>query len=182
LTKIKIKAQIKKRDAQTKVLLHLPSTLNFIPMSLHDDSTPVKPQLTLASDESVGDRVLQRNQGSVVPQGDTTPSTHKLPRVTHTIFSLEIFKKLSLLDKLLSPLIILVMIVGVVIGEFAPNVQEAFDTVRFDSVSVRKSTVSSCGNATLKMRLFDLSHCNWPHSYDVAHPNKSAIRKTTDSV
>ncbi|GLB37286.1 putative arsenical-resistance protein ACR3 [Lyophyllum shimeji] len=48
----------------------------------------------------------------------------------------EIFNKLGLLDKLLSPLIILVMIVGVVIGEFVPNVQEAFDTVRFDSVSV----------------------------------------------
>ena len=31
------------------------------------------------------------------------------------------------------------MILGVVIGEFAPHVQEAFDTVRFDSVSVRTS-------------------------------------------
>ncbi|KAH0589238.1 hypothetical protein H2248_005000 [Termitomyces sp. 'cryptogamus'] len=48
----------------------------------------------------------------------------------------EIFKKLSLFDKLLSPLIILVMIVGVVIGEFVPGIQAAFDTVRFNSVSV----------------------------------------------
>ncbi|KAG6920091.1 hypothetical protein DXG01_010159 [Tephrocybe rancida] len=48
----------------------------------------------------------------------------------------EIFKKLSLLDKLLSPLIILVMIIDVVIGEFVPGVQAAFDTVRFNSVSV----------------------------------------------
>lgn len=30
------------------------------------------------------------------------------------------------------------MIIGVIIGEFVPNVQEAFDTVRFDSVSVRE--------------------------------------------
>lgn len=30
------------------------------------------------------------------------------------------------------------MILGVVIGEFAPHTQEAFDTARFDSVSVRE--------------------------------------------
>ncbi|KAG6862339.1 hypothetical protein C0995_016037 [Termitomyces sp. Mi166 len=48
----------------------------------------------------------------------------------------EIFKNLSLLDKLLSPLIILVMIIGVVIGEYVPGVQAAFDTVRFNNVSV----------------------------------------------
>ncbi|KAG5640808.1 hypothetical protein DXG03_006955 [Asterophora parasitica] len=47
-----------------------------------------------------------------------------------------ILKELSLLDKLLSPLIVVVMIIGVVIGVFVPNVQKAFDTVRFDSVSV----------------------------------------------
>ncbi|KAF8345285.1 sodium bile acid symporter family-domain-containing protein [Amanita rubescens] len=47
-----------------------------------------------------------------------------------------IFLGLSIQDRLLSPLIIVVMIVGVVIGEFCPNVQHAFDTVRFDSVSV----------------------------------------------
>ena len=29
------------------------------------------------------------------------------------------------------------MILGVIIGEFAPHVQEAFDTARFDGVSVR---------------------------------------------
>ncbi len=49
-----------------------------------------------------------------------------------------IFLGLSIQDRLLSPLIIMVMIVGVVIGEFCPNVQQAFDTVRFDSVSVRQ--------------------------------------------
>jgi hypothetical protein len=30
------------------------------------------------------------------------------------------------------------MVVGVVIGEFVPNVQKAFDTARFNSVSVRE--------------------------------------------
>lgn len=58
----------------------------------------------------------------------------------------EIFKKLSLLDKLLSPLIILVMIIGVVIGEFVPGVQAAFDTVRFSSVSVRKLKFATVHN------------------------------------
>ncbi|KDR70682.1 hypothetical protein GALMADRAFT_229986 [Galerina marginata CBS 339.88] len=47
-----------------------------------------------------------------------------------------LFKKLGILDRLLSPLIILFMIVGVIIGEFAPGIQQAFDTVRFHSVSV----------------------------------------------
>jgi arsenite transporter len=53
---------------------------------------------------------------------------------------LELFKRLSMLDRLLTPLIILAMIIGVVIGEFVPHVQQAFDTVRFDSVSVRTYT------------------------------------------
>ncbi|KAF8909648.1 sodium bile acid symporter family-domain-containing protein [Gymnopilus junonius] len=47
-----------------------------------------------------------------------------------------LFKKLGILDRLLSPLIILFMIIGVIIGEFAPSIQQAFDTVRFHSVSV----------------------------------------------
>lgn len=48
----------------------------------------------------------------------------------------ELFKRLSIFDRLLSPLIILAMIIGVLIGEFTPHVQQAFDTVRFNSVSV----------------------------------------------
>jgi hypothetical protein len=50
----------------------------------------------------------------------------------------DLFKKLSIVDRLLTPLILVTMVVGVVIGKFAPNVQRAFDTVRFDSVSVRE--------------------------------------------
>lgn len=38
----------------------------------------------------------------------------------------------------MTPLILLCMIVGVIIGEFVANVQHAFDTVRFKSVSVRE--------------------------------------------
>ncbi|KAG1763676.1 sodium bile acid symporter family-domain-containing protein [Suillus occidentalis] len=47
-----------------------------------------------------------------------------------------LFQKLSILDRLLTPAILVCMIVGVVIGEFAPGVQQAFDTVKFYSVSV----------------------------------------------
>jgi hypothetical protein len=53
----------------------------------------------------------------------------------------ELFKKLSILDRLLSPAILFVMVIGVVIGEFVPNVQKAFDTARFDSVSIRKQHI-----------------------------------------
>jgi len=49
-----------------------------------------------------------------------------------------LLQKLSILDRLLTPLIILAMILGVIIEEFAPHVREAFDTARFDSVSVRE--------------------------------------------
>ncbi|KAG0694874.1 sodium bile acid symporter family-domain-containing protein [Suillus ampliporus] len=47
-----------------------------------------------------------------------------------------LFQKLSILDRLLTPAILVCMVVGVVIGEFVPGVQQAFDTVKFYSVSV----------------------------------------------
>ncbi|KAF8448749.1 sodium bile acid symporter family-domain-containing protein [Boletus edulis BED1] len=47
-----------------------------------------------------------------------------------------LFQRLNILDRLLTPLILVFMVVGVLIGEFVPGVQPAFDTVRFDSVSV----------------------------------------------
>ncbi|KAK2464885.1 hypothetical protein APHAL10511_002961 [Amanita phalloides] len=46
------------------------------------------------------------------------------------------FAGLSIQDRLLSPMIITAMIIGVVIGEFCPNIQHTFDTVRLYSVSV----------------------------------------------
>ncbi|KAG6824625.1 hypothetical protein H0H92_006314 [Tricholoma furcatifolium] len=47
-----------------------------------------------------------------------------------------VFKQLGLLDKLLSPLIIATMIIGVVLGEYVPSIQPAFDTVRFDTIAI----------------------------------------------
>ncbi|KAI0703383.1 sodium bile acid symporter family-domain-containing protein [Cerioporus squamosus] len=44
-------------------------------------------------------------------------------------------KKLSVLDRLLTPAILICMIVGVLIGNFVSGVQAAFDTARFQSVS-----------------------------------------------
>ena len=61
------------------------------------------------------------------------------PSTINNLFS-DIFKKLGILDKLLSPLIILFMILGVVTGEFAPHIQQAFDAIDFHGVSVREST------------------------------------------
>ncbi|KAI0745817.1 arsenical-resistance protein ACR3 [Earliella scabrosa] len=46
-----------------------------------------------------------------------------------------LLKKLSILDRLLTPAILLCMIGGVLIGNFVPGVQDAFDTARFHSVS-----------------------------------------------
>ncbi|KIK73605.1 hypothetical protein PAXRUDRAFT_836229 [Paxillus rubicundulus Ve08.2h10] len=47
-----------------------------------------------------------------------------------------LFQKLGIFDRLLTPLILICMVIGVVIGEFVPGVQPAFDTVQFNSVSV----------------------------------------------
>lgn len=53
----------------------------------------------------------------------------------HTYTAL--MKKLGILDRLLTPAILLCMIAGVLIGNYVPGVQEAFDTARFQSVSAR---------------------------------------------
>ncbi|KAH9913903.1 arsenical-resistance protein [Epithele typhae] len=51
-----------------------------------------------------------------------------------------LMKKLGILDRLLSPAILICMVVGVLIGNFVPGVQEAFDTARFQSVSAPIAT------------------------------------------
>lgn len=47
-----------------------------------------------------------------------------------------LLKNLGFLDRYLLVWILLAMIIGVVIGYYAPNVQESFQTVQFGSVSV----------------------------------------------
>lgn len=49
-----------------------------------------------------------------------------------------LFRELSLFDKLLTPLILVFMIIGIVIGEFSPSIRDALNTVQFHSVSVRE--------------------------------------------
>lgn len=66
---------------------------------------------------------------------------------------------MSLVDRLLTPTILVCMIIGVVIGEFVPNVQEAFDTVKLKGVSVRESSPPLCQN---------VSSLNFPHSSAIA--------------
>ncbi|KAI0645666.1 sodium bile acid symporter family-domain-containing protein [Trametes meyenii] len=46
-----------------------------------------------------------------------------------------LMKKLSILDRMLTPAILLCMVAGVLIGNYVPGVQQAFDTARFQSVS-----------------------------------------------
>ena len=47
------------------------------------------------------------------------------------------FMELSWTDRLLTPAILLSMITGVIIGEFVPGVQHAFDLAQFRGVSAR---------------------------------------------
>ena len=47
------------------------------------------------------------------------------------------FKELSILDQLLTPLVFITMVVGVVLGEFAPSIRNALNTAKFDGVSIR---------------------------------------------
>jgi ACR3 family arsenite transporter len=51
-------------------------------------------------------------------------------------YTLALLRKLGFLDRFLVVWILLAMIIGVIIGYFAPNVQESFETVQFGSVSV----------------------------------------------
>ncbi|KAI9571033.1 arsenical-resistance protein [Boletus coccyginus] len=78
-------------------------------------------------------------------QGQVEGSCNRAPRPLDTAGSHPeiltnapkvLFQKLSILDRLLTPLILVCMVVGVLIGEFVPGVQPAFDTVEFDGVSV----------------------------------------------
>jgi hypothetical protein len=84
-----------------------------------------------------------------VHEGDTSRVVAKgylfstfMVHETDTV-AVDLFKKLSILDRILTPVILIAMVVGVIIGEFAPNVQRAFDTARFDSVSARESSHST---------------------------------------
>ena len=47
------------------------------------------------------------------------------------------FKELSILDRLLTPSVFIAMVVGVLIGEFAPNVRTTLNTAKFNGVSIR---------------------------------------------
>jgi hypothetical protein len=64
------------------------------------------------------------------------------------------------------------MVVGVVIGEFVSGVQDAFDTVRLNDVSVRMYL-----NFILLLSnfIYILSHCCRTPRYDVAYPHKSSV-------
>ena len=54
-----------------------------------------------------------------------------------------ILKGLSWLDRFLAPLVLLAMILGVVIGKFAPNVDSVLNGAKFEGVSARKFGPSS---------------------------------------
>lgn len=70
---------------------------------------------TLRPVDSLTDRMLSEN------------NSHHDPAAPQALF-----QKLSILDRLLTPAILVCMIVGVVIGEFVPGVQQAFDTVKLE--------------------------------------------------
>jgi ACR3 family arsenite transporter len=65
-----------------------------------------------------------------------TPNARTITDEEHVLAPRLLFKRLSILDRLLTPAILVCMILGVVIGEFAPHVQKSFDTARFNSVSI----------------------------------------------
>ena len=112
---------------------------------------------------------LSHHKVSFIPwtRGTTQSSTaDNLPSDT--------VKKLGILDKLLSPLIILFMILGVVIGEFSPHVQKAFDAIDFHGVSVRESIPVRLPKR-INTRILT-SNCDWVDCNDVAHPHRSSVR------
>ncbi|KAJ2931316.1 hypothetical protein H1R20_g5867, partial [Candolleomyces eurysporus] len=47
-----------------------------------------------------------------------------------------IFQELGILDRLLTPIILIFMVVGVIIGRYAPQIKDALDTIKFNGVSI----------------------------------------------
>ena len=87
------------------------------------------------SDPLVRDCSGQTTQG--VSYNHVAYSDRLLPRLPDLSF----VTKLSALDRLLTPFILLAMIIGVLIGEFVTGVQDAFNTVTFNGVSVREQSI-----------------------------------------
>ncbi|KAJ7096657.1 sodium bile acid symporter family-domain-containing protein [Mycena belliarum] len=69
-------------------------------------------------------------------QCDQSCGGPNLDTSTTTPSTANVFKSLSIFDRLLSPAILVTMIAGVLIGVYVPTVQDAFNTARFDGVSV----------------------------------------------
>jgi ACR3 family arsenite efflux pump ArsB len=75
------------------------------------------------------------------------------------------------MDKLLTPFVFCAMVIGVILGEFAPSVREALDAAKFDSVSLRK--LFSFLLVLLLITLY--SDCYWTYCHDVACSHKNSI-------
>ena len=67
------------------------------------------------------------------------------------------------------------MIIGVIIGVFVKNVQEAFNTVEFHGVSVRECPRRAFDKVTAQS--LSNSDCYWSHHHDVAYPDQSPLRE-----
>ena len=52
--------------------------------------------------------------------------------------SLGLLGSLSVLDRWLAPIVLLAMILGIIIGEYAPNVDKSFNGAKFADTSVRQ--------------------------------------------
>jgi len=82
------------------------------------------------------------------------------------------FKELSILDRMLTPLVFVAMVVGILLGEYVPSIRTALDTAKLDSVSLR----TFCATYEKQQMLRVLySHRNWSHRHDVACPHQSEL-------
>jgi hypothetical protein len=94
--------------------------------------------------------------------------------------SVAVFQELSLLDRLLTTIILLSMIVGVLIGVYVDGVQEAFDVVQLHDVSVR--TCGSLAGICRQNLTYAYSHCHWTPCHDVANSDEGALRKPSTAL
>jgi len=74
---------------------------------------------------------------------------------------------------LLTPLVILFMTIGIIIGGASPHIREVFERIKFGGVPAREP------HAYPNVRILRSvhSHCRWSDRHDVARPNKSPIRR-----
>lgn len=89
------------------------------------------------------------------------------------------FKGLGWLDRLLALWILLAMIIGVLLGNFVPNVGPALQRGTFVGVSI---PIGACPSRLLLQPMADERYSNWLARNDVPNPLQNKVRNVASGI